>query len=119
MNIFEKLDKIMKEKGITAYKLEKDLGIKQTTFQNWKRGSKPPAETIREIILYLKVSADEFYETNYSHEQDLTENEKEMLELFQKLSDREQIKEIGRLEDRVKQLNEMEGSSNSENDKAG
>ena len=39
----------MKNKGITAYKLEKDTGIKQSTFSHWKAGSQPPADKLEEI----------------------------------------------------------------------
>ena len=118
MNIIENLLNIMDQKGITAYKINKDIGIKPSTFTAWKNGSQPTIDKIIRIVQYLEITPNELF--GYTENKpDLTENEKEMLELFQKLSDREQIKEIGRLEDRVKQLNEMEGSSNSENDKAG
>lgn len=118
MELIENILKILEDKQITVYKLCKNAGISQTTFHNWKNGTQPTADKIKKILNYLEVSPNELF--GYTENKpDLTENEKEMLELFQKLSDREQIKEIGRLEDRVKQLNEMEGSSNSENDKAG
>lgn len=120
MEILDKILKKIKEKNTTEYKVLQETGLSKTFFQNWKHGSQPSIDKVKKIILYLNLSADELLETNYiNNKPSLTENEKEMLELFQKLSDREQIKEISRLEDRVKQLNEMEGLSNSENDKAG
>lgn len=118
MNTLEIVLKYLKIRGKTEYKVLKEVGLSKNFFQNWKNGSEPGIEKVKSIAIYLGIPPEEIL--NYKIEEpNLTENEKEMLSLFQKLSDREQIKEIGRLEDRVKQLNEMEGSSNSENDKAG
>ncbi len=103
MNLIDNIEKIMKEKGITAYKLEHDTGIKQTTFQGWKKGSQPSADKIMILIRYLEVSPNELF--NYNPLTILTENDREMLTLFKKLPEREQIKFIGRLEDKVNNTN--------------
>lgn len=89
----------MENKAITPYKMERDIGIKQTTFISWKKGSQPPADKLFKIIQYLEVTPNEIF--GYETAPALTENEKEMLELFKKLSEREQIKFIARLEDKV------------------
>ncbi len=101
----------MKEKGITAYKIEKDLGIKQSTFTSWRKGSEPSAEKIFEIIQYIGVSPNEIFgynepEANQDPEQLLTENEKELLKYFRQLPEREQVKMIGRIEDKANQFKE-------------
>lgn len=98
MTFIEKIVNIMQERGITAYQLEKDTGILQSTFAKWKNGTQPTLDKFVKIINYFQVSADEILETNNSA---LTENEKELLELFNQLPEREQIKFIGRLEDAV------------------
>lgn len=102
MEIINNLLEIMKNKGITAYQLEKDVGINQTTFYNWKKGKQPPADKLLKIITYMEVSPNEVF--GYEQTPKLTENEKELLELFQQLPEREQIKFIARLEDKVEQI---------------
>jgi len=113
MKIIENITKIMKEKGITAYQLEKDTGIRQTTFSKWKSGSQPAADKLETVIHYLQVSPNEIFGYNDPEDprpvpEQLTENEKELLKYFRKLPDREQIKEIGRVEDRAKQFQEQQ-----------
>lgn len=119
MNIIENIEKVMKQKGITAYKLEKDIGIKQQTFSNWKTGTKASVEKIIEIINYLGVSPNEIFEYSETEEKippekKLTENEQELLKYFRKLPEREQIKEIGRIEDKAAAFTDAEKSLNSE-----
>lgn len=102
MNIIENLVKIMNTKGITAYQLEKDIGINQTTFYNWKKGKQPSADKLQKIITYLEVTPNEVF--GYEITPELTDNEKELLNLFKKLPEREQIKFIARLEDKVQEI---------------
>ena len=106
MNIIENILKIMEVKEITPYKLEKDIGIRQATFSAWKKGTQPTIDKIIKILKYLEVTPNEVfgYETPIS----LTENEKELLDLFKRLPEREQIKFIGRLEDKVSQFTQGE-----------
>lgn len=101
MNIIENLLKIMEVKNITPYKIEKEIGIKQATFSAWKKGTQPTLDKFIKLLKYLEVTPNEIF----GYESiTLTENEKEMLELFKKLPEREQIKFIGRLEDKINQL---------------
>lgn len=104
MQIIDNILKIMQAKEITAYKMEKEAGIKQASFTNWKKGTQPTADKLIKIIEYLGVSPNELfgYEATYN----LSENDKEMLELFQQLPEREQYKYIARLEDAVEKLKE-------------
>lgn len=98
MSIIENLIKIMATKGITAYQLEKDVGINQTTFYNWKKGKQPPADKLQKIITYLEVSPNEVF--GYP-DLELSDNDKELLELFHQLPEREQVKLIGKVEDMI------------------
>ena len=98
MHFIENLIKIMDERQITAYQLEKDTGIKQATFGKWKKGSQPTLDKILIILNYFQVSADELLDTNLTN---LSENDKELLELFHQLPEREQIKLIGKVEELV------------------
>ena len=102
MTIIENIIKIMKAKDITPYKMEKDIGIKQATFSAWKKGTQPTADKLYKILKYLEVTPNTIF--GYEENTNLTPNEKEMLELFKKLPEREQIKFIGRLEDKISQI---------------
>lgn len=104
MNIIENIIKIMRKKEITPYKLEKDTGIKQSTFISWKKGSQPSADKLLLMIQYLEVSPNELF--GYSEYYNLTDNDIEMLNLYQKLPDREQLKYIGRIEETLKTIGE-------------
>lgn len=102
MELIEVIEKIMKEKNITAYQMEKDIGIKQTTFSNWKKGRQPTADKILKILPYLEVTPNELF--GYSDiRKELTENEIELLQYFNQLPEREQIKCIARVEDQAAQ----------------
>lgn len=101
MAVIDNIVKIMSEKGITAYKLEKDTGINAATFTHWKNGTQPTAEKLERIIEYMKVSPNQIF--GYESEAFLTENEQELLEQFRKLSDRDQVKFIGRIEEFTKE----------------
>ena len=102
MQIIEEIIKIMNLKGIKPAQMEKDIGIRQSTFISWKKGSQPTADKLSKIIQYLEVTPNQIF--GYETKLELTENEKEMLQLFKKLPEREQIKFIGRLEDKVSQF---------------
>lgn len=97
MELFENIVKIMEQKHITAYQLEKEGILKQTTFSSWKKGSQPAFDKLLQIIRYIEVTPNEVF--GYKTENELTENEKELLEQFRKLPEREQIKFIGRAEE--------------------
>ena len=93
-NILENMEK----KGISIYKLCKDTGIKQQSFQNWKNGSMPPVDKIVKIIKYLGASPYEILNIELEESnQELTKDEKELLFYFGKLpelSKKEYISEI-------------------------
>lgn len=98
MSVIENLIKIMENKQISAYRIEKEAGINGATITSWKKGAQPPADKIDKLCSYLSITPNDLF----GYESiTLTENEKEMLELFKKLPEREQIKFIGRLEDKV------------------
>lgn len=100
--VIENIERIMKSKGITAYKLEKDTGIKQATFQGWKRGSQPAADKIETLIKYLKVSANEIFGIE---DEKLSALEKELLMYFRAMAPEAQAREIGRLEAKAEECN--------------
>lgn len=110
MEIIQNIIDIMKNKGITPAQMERDIKIKQSTFISWKKGSQPAADKLQKIIQYLEVTPNEIF--GYSDIIDLNENEKEMLNLFKQLPEREQIKFIARLEDKIHDLKISKEESN-------
>lgn len=97
MSIIENIQNAMEKKQITPYQLEKAGIVKQTTFSSWKKGTQPALDKVLKIMQYIEVTPNELF--GYMTEASLTENEKELLEHFRKLPDREQIKFIARVED--------------------
>lgn len=98
MDFIDRLTQKLEEKKITQYKLCKDLNIGQSTISSWKKGNSPSADKIIAIVRYLEVSADWLLGITESEKSDLTENEKELLENFKYLPEREQVKLIGKVE---------------------
>lgn len=59
MDFNEKLDHLVKERGITKNKLFTDLKINRNSAQNWqKQGSKPRSDTMALIAEYFNVTAE-------------------------------------------------------------
>lgn len=58
---FLKVETLVKNRGITFYKLAKDLGMAPVVFSDWKTGkSKPKLEKLLKIAEYFGVSVDYF-----------------------------------------------------------
>lgn len=98
MEVIEKIIEIMQAKGITAYKLCKDLEMSQQTFSNWKKGTELPTSRLKSIITYLGVTPNEVFGIDTSKEL-LTDTEKELLEIFNRMDETHQLRAIGILED--------------------
>lgn len=62
MEISQKILSFMEEKGVTAYKLAKDIDISESTISKWKTKptSKIDADIIGKIANYFNISADLF-----------------------------------------------------------
>lgn len=99
MEFINILTNLMKDKSINTLDLQRDTGISESTYRNWKRGSQPTAEKIIILSKYFDISSDMLL--GLKEPLELTENDKELLELFRTLPEREQIKLIGRIEDLV------------------
>lgn len=57
--MFEILESILKQKGITIYRLAKDTGISTTSFYEWKKGKYTPKQDKLQMIAdYLDVTVD-------------------------------------------------------------
>lgn len=110
MTINERMFKTMSEKGIKSIDIANHLNITKSVLSNWKnRGTNPPAEYIVPICELLGISIE--YLLTGTEKNNLTENEKELLESFKFLPDREQIKLIGIVEDKAKKFKETSEKS--------
>ena len=57
--MYENYEKILKERGLTNYKVSKDTGIAQSVLSTWKtKGTTPKADKLQIIAEYLGVSID-------------------------------------------------------------
>lgn len=99
MDFINVLFDIMEKKNINTYTIQNDIGIKESTIRAWKKGSQPSADKIIQLAKYFNISTDELLGLKKPLE--LTENDRELLELFRTLPEREQIKLIGKVEDLV------------------
>lgn len=55
--MYERFLQLLKEKGITAYRVGKDTNISQTTLSSWKKGiSQPKLDKLQIIADYFNVS---------------------------------------------------------------
>lgn len=55
----KRLNQLIKENGITRYRVAKDLHYSKTTIINWCEGfNEPKATQIKELARYFDVSAD-------------------------------------------------------------
>lgn len=59
MGYSDNLCKLMNEKGISSYKLAKDIGVHVSTISNWKDGRAPKVEHLKLVADYFGVTLDE------------------------------------------------------------
>lgn len=103
----------LEEKDIKESKLAEYLGINKSVVYAWRRReTNPPVEYLEQICTLLDIDIEWLITgKNKSTTSNLTENEKELLEHFQKLPDREQIKFIGRIEEAAAKYQQTESSA--------
>lgn len=58
MAIIDNIKKEMKKRGISGYRLCKDLGIGDSTFRAWVKGSEPSAKYVAKIAEYFNIPVD-------------------------------------------------------------
>lgn len=93
MTICERLFEELDRRGLTAYGLCRHLGVATSVTTGWKqRGTDPPAKYVVRIceflgcsISYFLTGSDTEPETKKSPAPGISENGREMLELYEKL----------------------------------
>lgn len=124
MTISERLFDEINRRNLTAYGLCKALSINPTTTTNWKqRNTDPPAKYILPIceflgcsVEYLLTGEDTGAPVVIKKEPvpGISENGREMLALYEKLSERDQLLLLGRLQEMT---SPMLGESREKNQK--
>ena len=67
--MYEKFEKLLADKNVTAYRVAKDLDMPRSAFSGWKNGrSTPKIETLQKIADYFDVPVAYFYDYD-QHEQ--------------------------------------------------
>ena len=107
MTICERLFEMLGDQRGKQEQLAKYLGVAPTVLTNWKkRNTDPPAKYIAPICEFLGCSVSYFLtgsdtepETKKAPALGISENGREMLELYEKLPEREQLLLIGRLQE--------------------
>ncbi len=62
MNTNEKLQRLMKERGITMYRLSLDSGLSQSTIANiFRRNTTPSIETLEQICKGFGITLSQFF----------------------------------------------------------
>ena len=57
--MYEIFENLLKQYGVTAYRVGKETGIPPSTFSDWKKGkSKPKNEKLKKIADYFGVSVE-------------------------------------------------------------
>lgn len=77
--MYDRLDILLKERGITPYKLAKDVGMSQSSLSEWKRGNSiPKYEKLVKIANYFNVPVT--YLTGKEEEEPVCGSNTELLE---------------------------------------
>lgn len=59
MNFSETLKRLMETKGVSKYRLAKDLGVSQSSVANWLSGRKPHPFMVDKVYAYFGRSVTE------------------------------------------------------------
>lgn len=60
--MYQKFEQLVKARGITTYRVAKDIGLAPTVFSDWKSGrSKPKVDKLKKIADYFGVTIEYFW----------------------------------------------------------
>lgn len=92
--MYDKFERLLKEKGVTPYRVHKETGISTATLSDWKNGkSQPKKDKIKMICDYFNVPLSYFY----GGDEEFADGEKyyineETAEMAQKLFENRDLK---------------------------
>lgn len=108
-NFGKRLDECMKKSGYSNKKLTDELEISKNAIGNYKNNQIPNATILFQISQKIGTSMEYLLTGEVTKDIfELTDNEKELLNEFAYLPEREQIKFIGKLEDEAKKYKVLE-----------
>lgn len=101
MNFIDRLNELIREKGINNKKLLDDLKLGKNSIINWtQRGNVPNGETLKRIADYFNVSIDyllgktSMKKSAIETDNGLSENGIKLLNMFKDLSPEAQVKVV-------------------------
>lgn len=59
MALAENISRIQAERGVTNYRIARDIGVTQTSVKNWKSGITPHPKHLRRLAAYFSVTVEE------------------------------------------------------------
>lgn len=90
--ISSRIDNALSEKQITRAELSRQTGIPVTTIKSWISGAIPNAEAAYKVAQYLGVTVEWLVtgiETNQTEIKKYTEQERELIDIFRNLDERD------------------------------
>lgn len=77
--MYQIFEKLLRERGVSAYKVAKATGISTGSLSDWKKGrSSPKADKLQKIADYFGVSVDYLLGATNAREEDSIEKEKRL-----------------------------------------
>lgn len=102
MSFYDNLKSLCDERGVSITKTVELCGGSTGSIGGWKAGKWPNSEIVFKIATRLDVSCDRLLlgrETEKAPVPGISENGREMLALYEKLPEREQVLLLGRLQE--------------------
>ena len=59
MSFAENLTRIQAERGVTSYRIAKEIDVSQSSIVNWKNGTMPHPRNVKRLADYFNVPVDE------------------------------------------------------------
>lgn len=98
---YERFIQLCTENSEKPTSVLKEIGVSSGNLNNWKNGTSVKSDILMQLSEHFNVSIDYLLGmTNDSgNAQLLSQNEQELLDIFKKFSERDQIKILGKMED--------------------
>lgn len=106
-NFGKRLEECIEKAGYTNKDLTSELKISKNAIGNYKNNQIPNATILFELSQKIGTSMEYLLTGKITLANNFTENEKDMLNIFSKIPEREQLKFIGRLEQIAEEYNNL------------
>ena len=64
MSFAENLTRVQAERGVTNYRIAKEIDVSQASIANWKNGTIPHPRNVKRLADYFNVTVDELLAEN-------------------------------------------------------